>query len=424
MWRLRWFDWVAAAMVLLISFSRVYLGVHAPLDALGGAAIGLFLVFLHARVEPVLERWTARVSPAVNLALAILLPAWAAWWFLGRDRVSWYTRGRSMCLEELLMGDFVVGADLGGTQIRAFVSDAQGNVCGRAATLTCATEGPDAVIGRIEETIRQAVGAIPWGDIRGIGVGAPGPLDPWEGVILGAPNLPGWERMPLAAILSRAFGCDVRVGKDANLGALGEHIYGAGRGVANLVYMTISTGIGGGVIANGQLLLGAGGLAGEVGHQTIIADGPLCPCGNYGCLESLAAGPAIGRMGREAADGGRGERMLSFVQGVTKDIDARTVSRAAEEGDPVAVQIIGRAANYIGIGLANICNLFNPELLVLGGGVTHVGDLLFDTVRAVIAQRALPAARGVRVVPAALGDDVVLYGAAALISRWAPGGRA
>jgi len=315
------------------------------------------------------------------------------------------------------MNESLVGVDLGGTQVRAIVCDREGHILSRAATLTLAHEGRDAVIRRILDTIIDAVGPRLWTEIAGIGVGAPGPLNPYSGVVVHAPNLPGWEDVPLRQIIAERFCVPVALGNDANLAALGEQRFGAGRGVDDLVYMTISTGIGGGIISGGELFLGHGGFAGEVGHQTILAGGPLCGCGNHGCLEALAAGPAIGRMGREAAEEGRGEALLALAGGDVSRISARVVSQAAAAGDATAIEIIRRAATYIGIGLANLANILNPELYVLGGGVTHAGPLPFDTIRETIRRTAMLATRDVRVERAVLGDDVVLWGAVALIAR-------
>jgi glucokinase len=315
------------------------------------------------------------------------------------------------------MSKHYIGVDLGGTQIRALVCDGQGQVLSRAATLTLAQEGCAAVIERIHQTIIEAVGTLPWEAVAGIGVGAPGPLDPYSGVVVHAPNLPGWDGVPLRSIIAERFGRPVELGNDANLAALGEQRFGAGRGVADMVYMTVSTGIGGGIIAGGELFLGHGGFAGEIGHQTILVDGPLCGCGNRGCLEALAAGPAIGRMGREAAALPRGAALLALAGGDIAAVTARTVSKAAAGGDAAAIEILRRAATYIGIGLANLCNILNPELFVLGGGVTNSGAFFLDMIRETIPLHAMAAMRNVRVVRAALGDDVVLMGAVALIDR-------
>jgi len=348
------------------------------------------------------------------------------------------------------MAQLVIGVDLGGTQIRALLADTDtdlhvwsgrtlssekspdrrlcprrrrarspisAKVCDRAATLTRAADGLEAVIGRIEDTVRQVVGDTPWRLVRGIGIGAPGPVDPRAGLVVDPPNLPGWRDVPLRQIMADAFGLPVHLGNDANLAALAEHAYGAGVGVDDLVYVTLSTGIGGGIIAGGQLLLGTRGLAGEIGHQVLVDDGPLCGCGKRGHMEALASGPAIARMAREEVAQGRGHHLLRLARGAIEAIDARLVAQAAREGDPTAQEIIRRAATYVGIGLANVCNMLNPEMIILGGGVSQIGDLLFDTVRKTVAQRAMLGNRQVRIVPAALGDDVVLLGAVALVTR-------
>lgn len=315
------------------------------------------------------------------------------------------------------MPDWLVGVDLGGTQIRALLCDGDGRIVGRAATLTGARDGCVAVIERIADTIRSAVGEHPWERVVGIGIGAPGPLDPHAGVVVRAPNLPDWKDVPLRSIIAREFGVDTALGNDANLAALGEHAFGVGRGIDDLVYMTISTGIGGGIISGGELLLGRHGFAGEIGHQTLVSDGPPCGCGNHGCLESLAAGPAIARAGREAAATPDGTLLRELAGGAPERVTATIVSQAAAAGDRVAREIVTRAATYIGIGLANLANVLDPELFVLGGGVTRIGPLLFETVRATLRARAMEPVRGVRVEPASLGEDVVLYGAVELIRR-------
>jgi len=310
----------------------------------------------------------------------------------------------------------LIGVDLGGTRIRALLADGEAKILRRASTLTRATEGREAVIRRIYDMVRAVVGDIPWHQIRGIGIGAAGSVDPSAGLVVASPNLPGWLDVPLRDLVGRTFGLPVHLGNDANLAALAEHTYGAGVGVDDLIYVTISTGIGGGIIANGQLLVGARGLAGEIGHQTIVEDGPLCGCGNRGHLEALASGPAIARMAREQVAQGQGEFILQLAGGAIEVIDAKLVGQAAAKGDQTAQAIIRRAATYVGIGLANLCNILNPEMIILGGGVSRIGDLLFDTVRKTVAQRAMPGAGCVSIVPAALGDDVVLLGAIALIN--------
>ena len=314
------------------------------------------------------------------------------------------------------MSDFIIGVDLGGTQIRAALTDGASRILRRVQRLTLAQEGPEAVLQRIEEAIREAAGDVDWSQVRGIGVGAPGPLDPWEGVIHEAPNLPGWHEVPLRARLQETFNVPVCVGNDANAAALGEHLFGAGRGVDDMIYLTISTGIGGGIISEGRLLLGARGLAGEVGHIVIQPDGPLCGCGNRGCMEALASGPAIARTAVERIQAGASSAMVDLVGGDLSRLTAETVSRAAAAGDPLARELLHEAGVHIGLGLVTLIHLFNPTLFLLGGGVSKAGDLLFEPIRATVAERAMSSMReGVRIEAAALGDDVGLWGAVALL---------
>ncbi|HID85851.1 MAG TPA: ROK family protein [Anaerolineae bacterium] len=269
-------------------------------------------------------------------------------------------------------------------------------------------------MGRIKGAIREAASSTDWAQVVGIGIGAPGPLNPWTGVIHHAPNLPGWRDVPLRDIIQEEFQMPTFLGNDANVAALAEHRFGAGQGVDDLIYMTVSTGIGGGVIVGGQLLLGADGLAGEVGHMTLEPHGPRCNCGNIGCLEALAAGPAIARDARQRIEEGARTAIVDLVGGDLSQVTAKVVGQAAQEGDELAIELIRRAGFYIGVGIVNLIHLFNPRLFVIGGGVSKVGDLLFDPIRAVVRERAMPAMREVRIVPATLGDDVGLLGAVAL----------
>jgi len=314
------------------------------------------------------------------------------------------------------MASYFLTADIGGTQIRAALCDESGRIHRRSHTLTYASEGKDAVIRRIQETLIQALGDFPLNQVCGIGVVAPGPLDPQTGVIVFAPNLPGWENVPLRQIIQDYFDLPVSVGNDANLAALGEHRFGAGRGVRNLIYITVSTGIGGGVIADGRMLLGARGFAAEVGHQTIEIDGPRCNCGNIGCLETFASGPAIARMAREAIAGGANSLLREMVYGQLDQITSRLVYEAALQNDTLAISTFHRAGRYLGIGIVNLLHLFNPEMIIIGGSVAKAGDFLFNSMWETIRARSHPIYwKDLRIVPPALGDDVGLLGALALV---------
>ena len=311
----------------------------------------------------------------------------------------------------------VIAVDLGGTQIRAGLLQ-DGRIVHRQAVPTASERGVDAVIGSIVDLVR-GVGAAAGLTNLAVGVASPGPLDPRTGVIFEAPNLMGWYNVPLGARLSEALGVRVAVGNDANCAALGEYGFGAGRGVDNLVYITISTGIGGGVIADGRLLEGTAGAATEVGHMTLDLNGPPCNCGNVGCWEVLASGPAIAAQAQAALDRGEASRLAALVADHGR-LTAALVTDAARQGDPFAAAILRRAGEVTGHGLVNLAHLFDPDLLILGGGVMQAGDLILEPARAVFATYAMPNYRRTcRITTAALGDDVGLYGAAVLAARGA-----
>jgi len=312
----------------------------------------------------------------------------------------------------------IVGVDLGGTQIRAALSDEDGSILRRISCPTLADEGLKPVMGRIKTAIYGVMGATERKQLRGIGIAAPGPVALREGIVRGAPNLPGWENVPLKALMEEEFGLPAAVGNDANLAALAEQRFGAGQGVADLIYITVSTGIGGGIIADNRLLLGAEGMAGEVGHQTIEAHGPRCKCGNIGCLEALAAGPAIARCARELVKNPEsGWPSPTWLAATWTKSPPRWSNQAAQAGDPVAIELFRQAGFYIGVGIVNLLHLFNPGLIVIGGGVSKAGALLFEPIRATVRERAMADCywENTPIVPATLGDDVGLLGAVALV---------
>lgn len=317
----------------------------------------------------------------------------------------------------------IIAVDIGGTQIRAALCDPGGRIHRRVADLTASHEGPDAVIDRIERAIRQVWPAD--GPVAAIGVVAPGPLDPWSGVIFEAPNIPCWDNYPLRDVIQERLGVPTLVGNDANAAALAEQRFGAGQGKPNLIYITVSTGVGGGIIVNGELLLGAHGLAGEIGHMKIEPDGPICGCGDHGCLEALASGIAIARQARQRLRAGepsgyaqgKHSRILELAHGDLEAISAKIVNQAAQAGDPLAIDVFRQAGTYLGIGLVNLLHLFDPDIIVIGGSVSKAGDLLFKPARAVVRQRCMTDRywRDTPIVPAVLGDDVGLLGALALV---------
>lgn len=313
------------------------------------------------------------------------------------------------------MSQRFVAVDIGGTQIRAALCDAAGEIHRRAADLTRPEDGADAVMDRIEKTIRSV--CPPDEQIAAIGVASPGPLDPQTGVVLEAPNIPCWENYPLREIIQERLDVPTRVGNDANLAALAEHRFGAGQGSANLIYITVSTGVGGGIIVDNRLLVGEHGLAGEIGHIKVRPDGPLCGCGHPGCLEAQASGPSIAREAQKRIRTGKHSLALELAGGDPEAVSARILNLAAQKGDAMAVEVFRQAGSYLGLGLVTLLHLFDPDTIVIGGSVSKAGHLLLAPAQELVRQQAMTAHywRNTSIVAAALGDDVGLLGALALV---------
>lgn len=304
----------------------------------------------------------------------------------------------------------IVAVDLGGTQVRVALFTPSGALQRRATLATDAHLGPEAVLDRLAGAVQVALDAAGGARPLGISVGVPGPTDPRRGLVYWAPNLPGWRDVPLAERLGARFGVPVLVGNDANLAALGEGRFGAGRGHRDLVYLTISTGVGSGIIVDGELLLGSAGVAAEAGHILLDPSGPPCGCGANGCLEVYASGTAIARQAATLLAEGASSRLAAHPG----DLTAAVVAAAAADGDALAREVLSLAAEALGFGIVTLLHLFNPSIVILGGGVSFSGPLWWDTVRATVWKRARPIyLRDLRIAPAALGDDAGLYGAAA-----------
>lgn len=310
----------------------------------------------------------------------------------------------------------VIGIDLGGTKIRAIVTAHDGEILGEDIRPTDAEDGQDAVIGRLVASARAAVAASgrPFEQMVAVGVTAPGTVDFDEGILHQPPNLPGWDAVPLGRLVRERLGRPVFLENDANAAAYGEWRYGAGKGLRHLIYLTVSTGIGGGLILNGALYRGADGAAGELGHMTVDVQGPPHNCGMVGCLEVMASGTAIARLAAEAVAAGRSPALARLAAGV-EELTAAEVDVAAEAGDEAAREILARAARYLGVGLANYINIFNPEAIVVGGGVTNIGERLLRPAFALAKARAfrLPAER-VLLAHAALEGRSEVLGVSAL----------
>jgi glucokinase len=310
----------------------------------------------------------------------------------------------------------ILGIDLGGTKILTSVINPQGKMLSRDHSTTPAVKGPEGVIQAILESADRALkgASITIGGISAIGVGAPGLSDPKRGILFTSPNLPGWEDVPLRDIIQESLKKKVFLINDGNAAALGEYCFGAAKGVSHFVYVTISTGIGGGIVIDGQIYNGATGLAGEIGHMTISDEGPTCHCGNKGCWEVLASGTALARAAQKRIELGEETTILSFAGGKVENVTAEAVNSAAEKGDRMANELIQKTAHYVGVGLANLVNIFNPEMIVIGGGLSNIGDRLLKPAYEVAQKRAFKQAyRTVRFVPAALGRNSGVLGAAA-----------
>jgi glucokinase len=302
--------------------------------------------------------------------------------------------------------NFIV-ADVGGTHIRVArfpVNSQKPSIIKRINTV-----GPGTPHDRLLHLIDSV--ALKGEVIAAIAVAAPGPLDPFAGMVYEAPNIPSWINLPLRKIIEDQFHVPVAIGNDANLAALGEWRFGAGIGHHNLVYITVSTGIGGGVIMDDKLLLGVRGLAAELGHITVIPDGPLCGCGQRGHLEAVAAGPAIATWIEQEISQG----VPSLLQ-KGKIITAKDVSEAAHQGDELAKAALTRSATYIGTAIADFLHIFNPSLVIIGGGVSQSGEYFLSPLRTAMNEHVMSKKylENLQLTLSALGDDVGLMGALAL----------
>jgi glucokinase len=295
-----------------------------------------------------------------------------------------------------------IGIDIGGTQLRVALVDGAGSIRKRTAVRTEAGAGPAAVIAQIAGLVAEVVGEIDRSALLGAGVSCPGPLDTITGTALGIPTLAGWSDIPVAAMIEAALQLPVRLENDGIAAANGEWRFGAGRGLDNLVYVTVSTGIGGGIVADGHLIHGRRGMAGHIGHMIVARDGAVCSCGNRGCWEAYASGTAFAAAAAKAA-GAKGP----FPE-------AKAVFDAAREGDTVALSIVAEEAEWLGVGLISLVHLYSPQKIIIGGGLANGFDLLAPGIAKRLAQGAMPAFRDVEVAPATLGDNPGLIGAAAL----------
>ena len=304
--------------------------------------------------------------------------------------------------------------DLGGTKITSAILT-NNSIMAKDYRLTLAHDGVSQVISRIIMSIDKLLKEtdLNISQLESICIASAGIIDMAKGIVTVSPNLPGWHNIPLSSQIWEHFRVETYLINDASAAALGEYTFGAGKNNKNVIYITVGTGIGGGIIINGDLYLGSSGSAGEIGHMSIREDGPLCYCGNRGCLETLASGTAIARETIKLIKEGRKTTLNKMVDNKIQSITAKEVSKAAQEGDALAKKVVYKAANYLGIGIASVINIFNPDIIIIGGSVSKMGGLLFEPVKQQVFKQAfrLPA-QIADIKPSKLGDDVSLIGAA------------
>lgn len=310
-----------------------------------------------------------------------------------------------------------IGIDVGGTNVKIALVDNKGKIIYSNSIPTRAEMGYEYTINNMKEAITELIKETKSDpkNIESIGFGFPGQIDYQKGIVRLAPNIPGWVDVPIAEIMEKEFGIPTRVDNDVRCAALGELNYGAGQGCENLICITVGTGIGSGLVINGKLVRGASNAAGEIGHIKLdMNGGPLCGCGDRGCLEAFASGPSIVAMAEEYIKGGKSTKYRELAN---PDITPYIVSEAAKQGDPVAKRIFTIVGEYIGIGLASVVNLLNPEKIIIGGGVAAAGDLLLNPIKESLIKRAMPiAGAAVEIVPAQLGNSAGVIGASLLIN--------
>jgi glucokinase len=310
----------------------------------------------------------------------------------------------------------ILAIDLGGSKILTAVVTSRGEILSSDETATPATKEREVLIQTIVDSANRSLkqGNLNMLEICAVGVGAAGISNPEAGILFTSPNIPGLRNVLLTDIMQERLGKKTFLINDADAAALGEFYFGAARGVRNFIYVTLSTGIGGGIVIDGKIYTGAIGAAGEVGHMTIDDNGPICNCGNRGCWEALASGTALAREARMRIERGARSSIVEHARGDIEGVTAQAIYSAAQQGDNLAKELIARTGHYIGVGLANLINIFNPELIVIGGGLSGMGDMLLNPAFKVAGERAFKEAfQAVRFASAELGRNSTVLGAAA-----------
>jgi glucokinase-like ROK family protein len=378
-----------------------YINKHAVLDLIRFTPGGISRVELAQRLA--LTR--AAVTPIVNDLMNTGLIQET------ESRVA--ASGRPPILLSINAGrGTVAGIDMGATHLTVLIANFSAQVIAEKEIPFNIADGPTTCIDQADQLLRELLqGAnLSLQNLAAIGVGVPGPIVTKAGMVLAPPLMPGWDRFPIRDTLEKRWGCPVSLNNDAELGVLGEWAYGAGRGAQNLAYIKVGTGVGAGLFMDGQIYRGATGSAGEIGHMTIDENGPLCICGNRGCLEAMTGGKAIAAKARDAIASNKRTELANLKP--VENITVMEIARAAARGDLVAQEILTEAGNQLGIAIASLVNLFNPDIVVVGGGVAQTGDLFLEPVRKAVQKRSLPAAAyEVRITTSLLGKRSSSMGA-------------
>lgn len=327
-----------------------------------------------------------------------------------------YSGGRRSKIYSLNGGlGLVAGVDIGATSIDLSIVDFSGTPIARYAEAASVKDGPISVLGRVCSLLEKMLHERQFSTqmMRGIGIGVPGPVDFSEGTLVSPPIMPGWDEYPIIQTVQQWFpSATVVVDNDVNVMAIGEIHQGAGGGIDNLIFVKIGTGIGAGIICERRIYRGANGCAGDIGHISVSKSGPLCRCGNTGCLEAVAGGPAIARRALDGAQAGRSQVLLKYYEKNGKILRAEDVGEAAKEGDALAIEIIRESGGSIGDVLASLVNFYNPQMIVIGGGVTQLGNILLSSIRQAVLQRSTAlATRDLRIVFSEIGPDAGVIGA-------------
>jgi glucokinase len=316
------------------------------------------------------------------------------------------------------VGDYCIGIDIGGTKIAAGLMDRAGNILAREESRCHTGCDPDEVVDVVIEISHALDAAVPeaGGPVVGLGVGCSGHVHSEKGIVLTNSNLPNWDRYPLRQTLQDRTGFPTWIDNDANCAALGEYHYGAGRGSRYMCYITFSTGCGMGILIDGKVYRGATGTAGEIGHTVVNPDGPLCSCGKRGCLMAYACGMALDQMARDCLECGEQTLIKRLCGDCPEHISAEMIAEAARQGDQVAVRLLDTAGRYFGIGLSTIVQVLNPDTIVVGGGLTHIGPLLLDPCIQALNRNIHPVlVDSARIVLSELWNDAGVLGAGSLV---------